>query len=79
MAKRNINRAGKIGNRTLNAVTNATAQWAERQVIEYTPIALNFVKGQIQTLSKSFKQNVSEHKQKKIFKADVFADRKSVV
>lgn len=73
MAKRNIGRIGKIGNRTLNAMTNAAAQWTERQVIEYTPIALNFVKGQIQTLSKSLKQNVAEHKQKKIIKMDVFA------
>lgn len=72
MAKWNISRAGKIGNRTLNAMTNTTAKWAEKQVIEYTPIALNFAKGQIQTLSKSLKQNVAERKQKKIFKADVF-------
>lgn len=73
MAKRNISRAGKIGNRTLNAMTNATAQWAERQAIEYTPMVLNFAKGQIQTLSKSLKQTVAERKQRKIFKADVFA------
>lgn len=72
MAKRNMSHMGKIGNRTLNAMTNVATQWVEGQVIEYGPMVLNSAKGKIQTLSKSLKQSAAERKQKKIFKADVF-------
>lgn len=73
MVKRKVSRIEKIENRVLDSMTNSTAQWGAKQMAEYTPMALNFAKERIQTLSKSLGQSMTERKQKNVFKTDVFA------